>query len=48
MNRPFPSCCQPHYKSEAKCKGFHIKISFVCIPMKTNFHDKTLHLASLS
>ena len=21
-NMPFPSCCEPHYESEAKCKGF--------------------------
>ena len=31
LNRPFPSCCKPHYESEAKCKIFHMKISFVCI-----------------
>ena len=30
-NRPFPGCCEPHYESEAKCKTFHMKISFVCI-----------------
>ena len=30
-NRPFPSCCKPHYEGEAKCKTFHIKIRFVCI-----------------
>ena len=29
--RPFPSCCEPHYDSEAKVKAFHMKISFVCI-----------------
>ena len=28
-NRPFPSCCEPHYESEAKCKTFHMKINFV-------------------
>ena len=28
LNRPFPSCCEPHYESEAKCKTFHKKISF--------------------
>ena len=21
-NRPFPSCCKPHYENEAKCKSF--------------------------
>ena len=31
FNRPFPSCFEPHYESEAKCKAFHVKISFVCI-----------------
>ena len=31
VNRPFPSCCESHYESEAKCKTFHMKISFVYI-----------------
>ena len=31
LNRPFPSCRKPHYESEAKCKAFLMKISFVCI-----------------
>ena len=46
-NRPFPSCCEPHYESEAtcKCKAFHVKISFVCIRMKTNFHNKNFALS---
>ena len=35
-NRVLPSCCEPHYKSEAKCKTFHMKTSFVC----TNFRNK--------
>ena len=39
-NRPFPSCCEPHYESEAKCKAFHTKVIFVCIWVKTNFHNK--------
>ena len=30
-NRSFPSCCEPLYESEAKCKAFHMKISFACI-----------------
>ena len=45
VNRPFPSCCEPHYKSEAKCKTFHMKISFLCIWMKTNFHNKNFALS---
>ena len=24
-----PSCCEPHYESEAKCKVFHVKIRYV-------------------
>ena len=28
-NRPYPSCFEPYYESEAKCKAFHVKISFV-------------------
>ena len=24
-NRPFPSCSQPHYENEAKCKVFVMK-----------------------
>ena len=48
FNRPFPSCCEPRYESETKCNAFHMKISFVCIWIKTIFLIKTLHLASLS
>ena len=29
FNRPFSSCCEPRYKREAKCRAFHMKISFV-------------------
>ena len=43
--RPFPSCCEPLYESEAKCKAFHMKISFACIWMKTNFHNKNFALS---
>ena len=31
QNGPFLSCFEPHYESEAKCKAFHLKISFICI-----------------
>ena len=37
-NRPFPSCFEPHYESEAKCKVFVMKISFYSYANKTNFH----------
>ena len=29
FNRPFSSCFEPHYESEAKCKAFQLKISFL-------------------
>ena len=29
-NRSIPSCYEPPYKSEAKCKAFQMEISFVC------------------
>ena len=34
-SRPFPSCFEPHYKSEAKCKDFVMKISFHSYANKT-------------
>ena len=30
-NWSFPRCFEPRYESGAKCKAFHMKISFVCI-----------------
>ena len=39
-NWPFLRCLEPHYESDTKCKAFHVKISFVCIRMKTDFHNK--------
>ena len=44
-NMQFPSCCEPYYEREAKCKTFRMKISFVCIWMKTNFHNKNFELS---
>ena len=40
-NRPFPSYFEPHYESEAKCKGF---ISFTDAN-KTNYHMKSFALS---
>ena len=44
-NRPFPSCCEPHYESEAKCEVFVMKISFHSHANKTNFHMKSFALS---
>ena len=43
-NRPLPSCYEPHYTSEAKCKDFIFQISFHSYANKTNFHMKTFAL----
>ena len=40
-NEPFPSCVEPHYESEAKCKVFIMKISFHSYANKTNFQMKS-------
>ena len=45
FNRPFPSCCEPHYESEAKCKVFNMKISFHSCANKTNCHMKSFALS---
>ena len=42
---PFPSCFEPHYESEAKCKTFYTKISFVCRWTKTYFRNKNFALS---
>ena len=45
INRSFPSCFEPHYKSEAKCKAFGKKISFHSHANKTNFYMKSFALS---
>ena len=37
-NRPFQSCFEPHYESEAKCKVYIMQISFHSYANKTYFH----------
>ena len=44
-SRPFPSCFEPHYESEAKYKVFVMKISFHSYANKTNFHIKSFALS---
>ena len=39
-NRPLPSSENPHFKNEAKCTNFHVKMSFICMRMKNHFHIK--------
>ena len=44
-NRPFPSCFEPHYESEAKGKVFIMKISFHSYANKINFQMKSFALS---
>ena len=45
INRPFPSCFEPPYESEAKCEVFVMKISFHSYANKTYFHMKSFALS---
>ena len=39
-NRPVPSSKNPHFQNEARCTTFLVKMSFICIRMKNDFHIK--------
>ena len=39
-NRPLPSSKNPHFQNESRCTTFLVKISFICMRMKNNFHIK--------
>ena len=38
FNGPFPSFLNSHCQTEAKCKTFHAKMSFICIIINNHFH----------
>ena len=40
MIRPLPSSKTPHFRNEARCTTFLVKMSFICPRMKNNFHIK--------
>ena len=40
LNRPLPSSKNPHFQNEARCKTFLVKMSFICMRMKNDFHIK--------
>ena len=40
VNRPLPSSKNPHFQNEAKCTTFLVKMSFICMRMKNDFHIK--------
>ena len=40
FNRPLPSSKTPHFQNEARCTTFLVKMSFICMRMKNDFHIK--------
>ena len=45
INRPFPSSKTFHFQNEAKCETFVVEMSFICIIIKTHFHNKGFALS---
>ena len=37
-SRPLPSSINPHFQNEARCTTFRVKMSFICMRMKNDFH----------
>ena len=46
LHRPFPSCPEPLFQSEAKCKTIDMKMNFILKQIKLIFTRKVMHLAS--
>ena len=44
-NRPFPSSKKFHFQNKAKCETFVVEMSFICIIIKTHFHNKGFALS---
>ena len=40
VNRLFPSSKNSHFQNEARCTTFLVKVSFICMRMKNDFHIK--------
>ena len=40
VNRPLPSSKNPHFQNEARCTTFLVKMSFISMRMKNDFHIK--------
>ena len=38
--RPLPSSKNPHFENKARCTTFLVKMSFLCMRMKNDFHIK--------
>ena len=40
LNRPLPSSKNPHFQNEARYTTFLVKMTFICMRMKNDFHIK--------
>ena len=40
LNRPLPSSKNPHFQNKARSTTFLVKMSFICMRMKNDFHIK--------
>ena len=40
QSRSLPSSKNPHFQNEARCTTFLVKMSFICMRMKNDFHIK--------
>ena len=38
--RPLPSFKNPHFQNDARCTTFLVKMSFICMRMRNDFHIK--------
>ena len=45
QNRPFPSSKKFHFQNEAKSETFVVEMNFICIIIKTHFHNKGFALS---
>ena len=46
LHRSFPSCPEPLFQSEAKCKTIDMKMNFILKQIKVILTRKVMHLAS--
>ena len=47
LPKPFPSSKTFYFQNEAKCKTFHVKMSFICMRIKSHFISVALHIVLL-
>ena len=45
LNGPFPSSKKSYFQNESKCETFVVKMSFICMRIKTHFHINSFALS---